>query len=336
MKRSKLTALSFAVLLALAIVPAAWAHSFVDHCTPEVGASLQQVPAQIVCVFTEAVDAKQTKFTVTDASSTRVDNNDVKADPNDNKGLTVIVALNAAKITGGQYTVKWSTVSADGDPTDGQWQFSVNAQPVPSITLVSPAMDTVFDTDPSDVPVTVKVANFALGQGGRRWQVYLDGNLVAQVTDGSTTTTLKGVKKGDYALKVALATDDKTIVATAGNHLGVGLAAMTPAPPTTQPTTTAPTTLPQTGADMAGWLPPGLALVLVLLGIMTIGLGRSVRRTPSSCTQIKVPARMRTLGGSPAEGKSSLESPSDPGRRDVGTLGASSAQSRSGTGKENQ
>ena len=286
MIRSKLTALTFAVLLALAIVPAAWAHSFVDHCTPEVGASLQQAPAQIVCVFTEAVDAKQTKFTVTDAGNNRVDNNDVKSDPNDNKGLTVIVALNAAKITGGQYTVKWSTVSADGDPTDGQFQFSVNAQPVPSITLVSPAMDTVFDKDPSDVPVTVKVANFALGQSGRRWQVYLDGSLLAQVADGSTTTTLKGIKAGDYALKVALATDDKTIVATAGTHLGVGPAAMTPMAHTQCPlisapsTTTAPSTLPKTGAGTAAEPLPAIALVLVVLGIMTIGLGRSVRRAP--------------------------------------------------------
>jgi LPXTG-motif cell wall-anchored protein len=265
------------VLLAFAFVPAAWAHSFIDHCTPDGGASLQQAPAQITCVFTEAIDAKQTRFTVADANNNRVDNNDVKADPNDNKGLTVIVTLNAAKITGGQYTVKWTTVSADGDATDGQWQFAVNAQPAPSITLVSPTMDSIFDKDPSDVVVTVNVTNFALGQAGRRWQIYLDSNLVAQVTDGSTTTTLKAVKKGDYAMKVALATDDKTVVATAGTHLGIAIAAMTPAQPA-QPTTTAPSTLPKTGSDTAAWPAAGIALVMLLLGCVSIGLGRGVRR----------------------------------------------------------
>jgi hypothetical protein len=262
-----------ALATALFAAQSAMAHSFIDHCTPEAGAALTQPPAQITCVFTEAVDAKQTKFTVTDANNNRVDNNDVKSDPKDNKGLTVVFTLNTAKITGGQYTVRWTTVSEDGDATDGQFQFSVNAQPVPSIVLVTPTMDTMFDKDPSDVLITIKVANFALGQGGRRWQVYLDGNLLTQVTDGSTTTTLKAVKKGDYALKVALATDDKTVVATAGTHLGI---AMEMDAPSTQPSTQpAPTTLPKTGGDAS----PGLALALAAGGLLLLGAGRMLRRS---------------------------------------------------------
>ena len=158
MKRSKLTALSVAVLLALATVPAVWAHSFLDHCTPDIGASLTQPPADLRCTFTDAIDVKQTRISVIDARSNTVDNGDLKADPNDNKGVNVILTLNTARITGGQYTVRWQTVSADGDPTDGQFQFSVNAQPVPSITIVSPTMDATFDNDPSDVPITVLAA----------------------------------------------------------------------------------------------------------------------------------------------------------------------------------
>ena len=280
MKRSKLIALTLAVLLALAIVPAAWAHSFVDHCTPEIGSTLTQPPAELRCTFTEGIDLKQTRFSVIDARANTVDNGDLKADPNDNKGLSIILTLNTARITGGVYTVRWQTVSADGDPTDGQFQFSVNAQPVPTITLVSPDETSMFDQDPSDVPVTVKVANFALGQGGRRWQVYLDDNLVAQVTGGSATTTLKGIKKGVYALKVALATDDNTIVATAGTALSIGpmaAPAARPVPANTAPST-APSTLPKTGADIFGWLLPGIAFALVVFGALTIGLGRVVRR----------------------------------------------------------
>ena len=279
MKRASMTAGLLALAALLLAAQTALAHSFVDHCMPDTGASLTQPPAQIVCVFTEAIDAKQTRFTVTDANKNRVDNNDVKADPNDNKGLTVLFTLNTAKVTGGQYTVKWTTVSADGDATDGQFQFSVNAQPVPSIALLSPTMDASFDKDPSDVPISVKVSNFALGQGGRRWQVYLDGKLVAQVTDGSTSTTLKAVKAGDYALKVALATDDTTIVATAGSHLGVGAAAMaTPMPAATAPasTTTAPPTLPKTGAESLPAL--AAALLLAACGVLLWGAGTLARR----------------------------------------------------------
>ena len=102
------------------------------------------------------------------------------------------------------------------------------------LVSVSPTGADKFDKDPSDITISIKAANFALGQAGRRWQVYLDGNLVTQVTDGSSTTTLKAVKKGDYALKVALATDDKTVVATAGLALSVGPEDQAP---TTQPTT---------------------------------------------------------------------------------------------------
>jgi hypothetical protein len=130
---------------------------------------------------------------------------------------------------------------------------------------------TKFDKDPSDIPITIKAANFALGQSGRRWQVYLNGDLVAQVTDGSSTTTLKAVKKGDYTLKVALATDDKTIVATAGLSLDVGPAEAAPAP-TPAP---APSTLPKTGSDVA--FDPQLPMLLLLGGLFALAAGLRMR-----------------------------------------------------------
>jgi methionine-rich copper-binding protein CopC len=282
MVRVSKAALLLALAAMLLAVQTALAHSFVDHCTPDSGATLQQPPTQLTCTFTEAIDVKQTKFSVVDEKANTVDNGDLKADPNDNKGVSVILTLNLARMTGGVYTVRWSTVSEDGDPTDGQFQFSVNAQPVPSIAIVSPTEDTPFGSDPSDVPVTVKVSNFALGQSGRRWQVYLNGDLAAQVTDGSTTTTLKGVKKGDYGMKVTLATDDKTIVATAGLHLSVApdttptTQPSTTQPSTTQPTATQPATLPKTGAAPS----PGgtLAVLLAAGGLLLLGTSLWLRK----------------------------------------------------------
>jgi len=270
MKLTRWLAVIGAAMLALGLTQAVWAHSFIDHCTPEAGSTVAQPPKEIRCVFSEAVDAKQTKFTVTDAGGAAVDNADLKSDPNDKDAKTVVITLNTAKVTGGIYTVKWQTVSEDGDATDGQWQFSVSAQPaaVPSIVLVSPTDESKFETDPSDVAVTIKVANFALGQNGRRWQVYVNGDLVTQVSDGSLSTMLKGMKKGDYALKVALATDDKTVVATTGMHLSVGPAATMPAPPPV---------LPKSGADV----PAGMLLVaamLVLAGLSLLAMAFALAR----------------------------------------------------------
>jgi LPXTG-motif cell wall-anchored protein len=265
-KSSRFFVIALALGLLLALTQAALAHSFIDHCTPEVGSTLPQPPKEVRCTYTDPVDVKQTVFAVFDANNNQVDNKDLKSDPNDRDGKTVVVTLNGAKITSGVYTVKWQTTSEDGHTTDGQWQFSVGAQPVPSVTLVSPTEDTKFDQDPAEVVVSIKTSSFQLGQNGRRWQVYLDDKMVAQVTDGSTSTTLKAVAKGDYALKVTLATDDKTIVATAGTAITIGPAEETPAP----------TTLPKTGADSADNLP--LAVLLTALGALLLGAARMLRR----------------------------------------------------------
>lgn len=263
MKRQLLFALVLAFGLTLRLIQFASAHAFIDHCTPAVGSTVAQAPKEIRCTFTQAVDAKQTVFAVYDAKNYPVDNKDLKSDPNDKDGKTVVITLNAAKITNGLYTVTWETVSEDGDKTDGQWQFSVGTGGVPSVSIVSPTADTKFDKDPADVVVTIKANNFTLGQGGRRWQVYLDDNLMIQVTDGATTTTLKAVPKGEHALKVALAMDDKTIIATTGMQLGIGEEEQMKAAPTAAPAQQ-PTAAPTAGADNP------LALALVGVGALLV------------------------------------------------------------------
>ena len=255
--------------LALFIVPSASAHAFIDHCTPEVGSAVTQAPQQIQCVFTESVDPKQTVITVTDASNNQVDNKDLKGDPTDTDGKTIVETLNAAKMTNGLYTVKWSTVSEDGDGTDGQWQFAIGTQGVPSVSVISPMADAKFDQDPADVVVTIKANNFPLGQNGRRWQVYLDDKLVLSVTDDKTTATVKSVEKGDHALNVKLATDDKTIVATAGVHLTIGPEQATQAMPTTAAQLN-PSSASSTDYSFAAPLTLGIVVVLGLIVLAVV------------------------------------------------------------------
>ncbi len=235
------------------------AHAFIDHCTPAVGAMVTQIPPQVRCVFTDAIDPRQTVITVTDANTTLVSNLDLKGDLTDPNGMTVIETLNPAKMTNGVYTVQWSTVAQDGHMTDGQWQFSIalpvtptlvptaaptsssgvpvaTPTPIPatlgaptinaawpaSVALVIPTDGATFPNAPSDILVGIQPKNFALGQGNNRWQVYLDGKLALQVMDGSLSAMLHAVAGGDHAIKVALATGDNTIVATDGAGIGVG------------------------------------------------------------------------------------------------------------------
>ncbi len=253
----KLTlALALSLALVLIVFQFVAAHSFVDHCTPEAGSTVPQAPQELRCTFTDPIDAKQTVLAVFDAKNNQIDNKDVKADPSDPDGKTVVETLNNAKMTGGLYTVKWSTVSEDGHATDGQFQFAVAtssatapstgpavapnpstaatpAQPpasappaaavVPaSVVILSPTEDDKFPTFLADVTVNIQVNNFPLGQDGRKWLVYLDNQLIQQVTDASTNVTLHAVPQGDYALKVALVSSDNAVVATAGTGLGVG------------------------------------------------------------------------------------------------------------------
>lgn len=246
MKRSVRLAIVLAIASILLWTRSASAHAFIDHCTPELGSTVAQAPKQVQCTYTAPVDVRQTVFGVYDAKKVQVDNKDLKSDPSDPVGKSVIITLNTAKVTPGIYTVKWQTTAEDGDQTDGQWQFSVGAATAPAVTIVEPAAEVNFAKVPSDVVVTVKVSNFQLGQAGRRWQVYLDDKLVTQVTNGSLTTTLKAVPKGDHELKITLATaaDEKSVVTTSAVAFTVG------APPTPTPTVT-PTITPTKPAPTA-------------------------------------------------------------------------------------
>jgi hypothetical protein len=91
-----------------------------------------------------------------------------------------------------------------------------------SVTILLPDDGGSYPNDPADVIVNIATNNFQLGQGNNRWQVYLDGKLMIQVMDTSTSAALHAVPRGDHWIKVALATGDTAVVATAGAGIGVG------------------------------------------------------------------------------------------------------------------
>lgn len=140
MKRKLLIALG-AMLLAFAAFSVASAHAKLDHCTPAVGSTVATAPAQVVCVYSEEIDTKQSTISVWNASSTQVDRKDAHVDLNDPDHKTLIVSLDTANTPNGLYTVKWHAVTPDdGGISDGTWQFIIgnaSATPYPPTEVIA-------------------------------------------------------------------------------------------------------------------------------------------------------------------------------------------------------
>lgn len=139
MKRIMIVAVG-AAILALAALGIASAHATLDHCTPAPSATVATAPAQIVCIYSEEIDTKQSTMAVSDASGAQVDKKDAHVDLNDPDHKTLIVSLDPTLVKDGLYTVKWHAVTPDDNGiSDGSWQFvvgSANATPYPPTIVV--------------------------------------------------------------------------------------------------------------------------------------------------------------------------------------------------------
>src|SRR5207247_1555793 len=141
--------------------------------------------------------------------------------------------------------------------------------------ILSPAPETKFDNVPSDVTVSIKVSNFALGQTNNHWQVFMDDDnkLVADIPDASTSTTLKNVGQGVHLVKVALLTGNN-VVAKASSRAQVGAEEDEEHAPQNAPD--APQKMPKTGADHLAELE--LAAWFALAGPTSVAAARVLGR----------------------------------------------------------
>lgn len=155
MKRIMLVAI-LAMALSLSVLQVALAHAKIDHCTPATGATVVQAPAQVVCVMSEEIDTKLSTMSVWDANGNQVDKQDAHVDLNDPDHKTLIVSLDAAKITNGILTVKYHTVTPDdGGITDGTFQFVVGsavATPAPVTAVESGGAAPAAQATPATLP----------------------------------------------------------------------------------------------------------------------------------------------------------------------------------------
>jgi copper resistance protein C len=110
----------FVVVVMMAVAGAAWAHAFLDHASPAVGATVA-APKEVSIWFTEQVEPAFSAIVVTDAAGNRVDQGGTHPDPAN--PMLLHVALKP--LAPGAYEVRWHVVSVDTHRTQGDFSFTV-------------------------------------------------------------------------------------------------------------------------------------------------------------------------------------------------------------------
>ncbi len=115
--RALITLLSLFVI-ALAAMPAAQAHAFLDHASPLVGSTVAAAPHEVTLTFTQNLEPAFSSVEVTDASGARVDQGKAAI-----SGNTMQIGLKA--LSAGTYRVRWHALSVDTHTTEGSFTFHV-------------------------------------------------------------------------------------------------------------------------------------------------------------------------------------------------------------------
>ena len=111
-----------AVLVALALVPAAGAHARLITTEPANDAVLEQSPRLVLLRFDEPVESAFGAIRVYDARAHRVDSAKVVRPSEQEVRITL-----DQRLARGTYTATWRVVSADGHPVSGAFVFHVGA-----------------------------------------------------------------------------------------------------------------------------------------------------------------------------------------------------------------
>lgn len=99
---------------------AAFAHAFLDHASPAVGAEVASPPPALLLTYTEPVEPLFSSVTVTDSHGSAEAQG--KPEARDG-GRTLVVSLKP--LPPGEYHVAWHVTSVDTHKTEGHFTFSV-------------------------------------------------------------------------------------------------------------------------------------------------------------------------------------------------------------------
>jgi methionine-rich copper-binding protein CopC len=111
---------ALAFLISLNVADPALAHAKLVSATPAANAMAMPPPTELRLKFSEAIELKFTKVTVTGPGKKKVGTGTPTLDPNDKTSLIVPLS---APLPDGKYTVDWQALSADGHKTKGTYSF---------------------------------------------------------------------------------------------------------------------------------------------------------------------------------------------------------------------
>jgi copper resistance protein C len=100
----------------------AFAHAFLKHSSPPVGANVPVPPKAVIIDFTEGVEPAFSTIEVQDAQGKRVD----EGHPHLVNGNQSRLAVDLPKLPAGEYTVTWHATSVDTHKTQGSFHFTVS------------------------------------------------------------------------------------------------------------------------------------------------------------------------------------------------------------------
>lgn len=116
-RHARLVVMTAASLLAGS--PMAFAHAFLQHATPAVGATVS-APAELRLTFTERVEPLFSHVTLQTATGAPVT---IGAPHAAESGQQLVVVL--PKLPAGRYSVTWHVTSVDTHQTQGSFHFTV-------------------------------------------------------------------------------------------------------------------------------------------------------------------------------------------------------------------
>jgi copper transport protein len=125
-----------AVVAALALPAAAWAHAGLVRTVPQANVVLDKSPPAVQLTYTEAVEPRFAAISVTSAAGQQQTAGAPQRSPADAK--TLVVPLD--HLSEGWYLVYWRVISVDGHPVRGAFTFAVGPNPGPQPQFVIPSI----------------------------------------------------------------------------------------------------------------------------------------------------------------------------------------------------
>ncbi|HEY5660633.1 MAG TPA: copper resistance protein CopC [Gaiellaceae bacterium] len=125
-----------AVVVALALPAAAWAHAGLVRTVPQANVVLDRAPPAVRLTYTEAVEPRFAAISATNAAGAQQTTGAPRRSPTDAK--TLVVPLD--HLSEGWYLVYWRVISVDGHPVRGAFTFAVGPNPGPQPQFVIPSI----------------------------------------------------------------------------------------------------------------------------------------------------------------------------------------------------